>query len=158
MKGLAVVGIFTEFQNRPWLSLVFWGKWRHRNWGGLQCSECVSMSGLHNGRDFCHIGWEILTLARCFRILSIPLTISPQNRGEDGGIFGWVFLCLMSGWMEHLLLQTACSSVERYGHSSRLLRTYWLTDLLTYFQQVDSNSRSFSFSLRNDLLKNINMS
>jgi hypothetical protein len=55
----------------------------------------------------------------------------------------------MSRRMEHLLLQTACSSVERSGHSSRLSHTYLLNYLLTYLQYVVSNTRSFH---RNDLL------
>jgi hypothetical protein len=47
--------------------------------------------------------------------------------------------------MEHLLLQTGFSNLERSGHSSRLGHTDTHTDTLD-----DGNSRSFH---RNDLLK-----
>jgi hypothetical protein len=103
-KGIAVVGVFIQFQNWHRLSLIFWGKWRHRTWG-IQCSDCVSMSGLHNGQDLCHIGQEILTLAPCFRIFPYPSPFHPKHMGKDGSIFEWGFQCLMSGWMEHLFFK-----------------------------------------------------
>jgi hypothetical protein len=55
MKDLAVVGVFIQFQNDidfPSCFVVNDGI-EH---GGMQCSDCVSMSGLQYGRDSCHIG------------------------------------------------------------------------------------------------------
>jgi hypothetical protein len=96
-KGLAVVGVFIQFQNRHWLSSCF-GANDGIEHGGMHPSDCVSMSGLHNGQNFCHIGREILTLARFFPQFSIPPPhFTPKiGGGEDGWIFGWGFLCLVA--------------------------------------------------------------
>jgi hypothetical protein len=47
--------------------------------GGMECSDCVSMSGPHNGQDFGHIAPEILTLVSCFRIVPYHLPILPPK-------------------------------------------------------------------------------
>jgi hypothetical protein len=65
--------------------------------GGMQCSDCVSMSGLHNGQDLCHIGKEILTLAHCFRIFPYHLAISTPKIGGRWLNFRMGFFSLMSG-------------------------------------------------------------
>jgi hypothetical protein len=50
---------------------------------GIQCSDCVSMSGLHKGQDICHIGRDILTLGHFFRIFPYPPHFTPKiGEGE----------------------------------------------------------------------------
>jgi hypothetical protein len=78
MKGLAVVGVLYSFKIDIDFPSCF-GVNDGIEHAGMQCSYCVSMSGLHKGQDFCHIGREILTLAPCFRIFPYHLPISPPK-------------------------------------------------------------------------------
>jgi hypothetical protein len=55
MKGLAIVGVLYSFKIDIDIPSYF-GVNDGIEHAGMQCSYCVSMSGLHKGQDFCHIG------------------------------------------------------------------------------------------------------
>jgi hypothetical protein len=113
---------------------------------GMQCSYYVSMSGLHNGQDFCHIGREMLTLALCFRIFPYPL---PIQRPKYGG--RW--LNFRMGFFEPDVRMNGASFapnlmfIRRTVWPQLTIRTHTHMDTHTHTLD-DSNSRSFH---RNDL-------
>jgi hypothetical protein len=104
--------------------------------GGMQCSDCVSVSGLQNGRDSCHIGWEILTLSPCFCILSILPHFTPKITGKmvefsDGVFWTWC--------PDELSISCSKSDVHPSNGLATAHDCYTLTDLLTTRRQQKQN-------------------
>jgi hypothetical protein len=114
----------------------------------MQCSDCVSMLRLHDGRDFCPIGREILTLALVSAFFHTPSTFHPQNRLMVD--FSDVVFFVPDVRMNGASFAPNRMSIHRTVWPQLTIVTHLLTDLLTDSQHGDSNSRSFH---RNDLLK-----
>jgi hypothetical protein len=63
-----------------------------------------------------------------FKFFPTPSTFGTGNGNEAGGIFLSGLVCLITGWMEHIMCPTPRSSVQNYGRVSRTSQTHRHTE------------------------------
>jgi hypothetical protein len=93
-------------------------------------SACFSQQRKPDRYSFSN-GRAIYHWIRYFQVFHTPTTFGTGNGNEAGRIFLSGLVCLITGWMEHIMRPTPRNSVQNSGRDSRILHTDRHTDTHT---------------------------